>query len=62
VSERGDKGQFGRERRRKILRRKRTRELQKAPGTKQEAPQVAGLWENESDIGPMTVGRTGLCE
>jgi len=39
VSERnGDKARFGRERRRKILRRKRTRELRKTLETKQQAP------------------------
>jgi len=42
VGKERDKDRFGRERRRKIVRRKHTRELQKAPGTKQEAPQVAG--------------------
>jgi hypothetical protein len=41
VSERnGDKARFGRERRRKILRRKRTRELRKALEMKQQATQA----------------------
>jgi len=39
VSERnGDKARFGRERRRKILRRKLTREVRKALETKQTSP------------------------
>jgi hypothetical protein len=36
----GDKARFGRERRRKILRRKRTRELRKSLEMKQEATQA----------------------
>jgi len=41
VSERnGDKAKFGRDRRRKILRRKRTRELRRALEMKQQATQA----------------------
>jgi len=52
VSQRnGDKARFGRERRRKILRRKRTRELRKALEMKQQATQAPVVPKHDAFVG-----------